>query len=101
MSTFSAAMVAARDQAQALVRDLSATEPVLFADFPSGEGCTWCDCPVTAPDTVPCGGCTRPATTVLRLYRAGEQADVWPVCDSHLGDARRVIAIYVASTAPG
>ncbi|WP_329177852.1 hypothetical protein [Streptomyces sp. NBC_01477] len=101
MTSLSTTLVAARDQAQALVRDLAATgQPVLFADFPTGETCCWCNCPAAAPDTVACGGCTRPAETVLRLYREGAETDIWPVCAGHLDDARHLIAIY-ASTAPG
>jgi hypothetical protein len=101
MTALTAVQVAARDQAEALVRDLAATgEPVLFADFATGETCVWCDCSITAPDSNACGGCTALADTVLRLHRQGEDVDVWPVCRAHLDDARRVIAIYVAATAP-
>ncbi|MFI0894864.1 hypothetical protein [Streptomyces sp. NPDC020983] len=102
MTALSADLVAARDQAQALVRDLATNgQPVLFADFSTGERCCWCNCPAAAPDTVACGGCARPASTVLRLYRDQAETDVWPVCAGHLDDARHLIAIYVASTAPG
>lgn len=97
MTGLSVAQVAARDQAQALVRDLSAGgTTVIFADYPAGQTCCWCNCPATAPDTDPCGGCTAPAEAVLRVYSQPEDSGAWPVCGAHYDDCMHALQLLLA-----
>jgi hypothetical protein len=98
----SAAILAVRDQAQALVRDLVAVDkPVLFIDLPNGEMCCWCNCPADAPDTDACGGCDAPADAVLRVCRKHEPDESWAVCQAHRDDALRLLRLFIAAAAPG
>lgn len=106
MTATTAAQIAVHDQASAFIRDLAAGGmPVLFADFPAGQVCCWCNCSARAPETAACPGCPEQADAVLRIYLPAAQpaqyADCWPVCRAHHDDAMAAVQALVATLLTG
>lgn len=78
------------DQALAAAREQAGDGRTLavVADFPDGEQCTWCDCPLDAHlADEQCGGCLEPAACVLRIYDGSPVRRDIPVCAGHKEDA--------------
>lgn|SRR5690348_14866426 len=86
------------DQALATARDSAADgrTVAIVNDFADGEQCSWCSC--SDEETLAdlkghrCGGCPKPAGSVLRVHDGTQVRRDIPVCDGHRDDA--VIFIY-------
>lgn len=82
------------DQALAAARDTAADgrTVAIVNDFPDGEQCSWCDCTLADYQGHHCGGCPKPAASVLRVLDGSPVRRDIPVCDGHRNDA--VVLIY-------
>jgi hypothetical protein len=82
------------DQALATARDTAADGRTVAVvnDFPNGEQCSWCDCTLDDFKGHRCGGCPKPAGSVLRVHDGSPVRRDVPVCEGHRDDA--VVFIY-------
>ncbi len=77
------------DQALAQARDVAADGRTIAIvnDFPNGEQCSWCDCTLDNFRDHRCGGCPKPAGSVLRVHDGSPVRRDIPVCEGHRDEA--------------
>ncbi|MGQ4358894.1 hypothetical protein [Streptomyces sp. SAS_272] len=88
------------DQALATARDVAADGRTVAVvnDFPNGEQCSWCDCTLADFKDHRCGGCPKPAGSILRIHDGTPVRRDIPVCEGHLDDAIELVARFHGGT---